>query len=49
MKKLISIGEALIDFMSTESVKIKQVDGSKALGGAPSNVCAFTKLGGSQK
>ena len=48
MKKLISIGEALIDFIPTESgKKIKQVDGFKpAVGGAPANVCAaFTKLG----
>ena len=52
MKKLISIGEALIDFIPTESgKKIKQVDGFKpAVGGAPANVCAaFTKLGGESK
>ena len=49
MKKLIAIGEALIDFIPTESgKKIKEVDGFKpAVGGAPANVCgAFTKLGG---
>ena len=52
MKKLISIGEALIDFIPTESgKKIKQVEGFKpAVGGAPANVCAaFTKLGGESK
>ena len=49
MKKLIAIGEALIDFIPTESgKKIKEVEGFKpAVGGAPANVCgAFTKLGG---
>lgn len=49
MGKLVAIGEALIDFIPTESgKKIKSVEGFKpAVGGAPANVCgAFTKLGG---
>lgn len=49
MRKLVAIGEALIDFIPTESgKKIKSVEGFKpAVGGAPANVCgAFTKLGG---
>lgn len=50
MKKLIGIGEALIDFIPGQKGKsIKQVEEFKpAVGGAPANVCgAFTKLGGS--
>lgn len=49
MKKLIAIGEALIDFIPEESGKgIKDVSGFlPAVGGAPANVCgAFSKLGG---
>lgn len=49
MKKLIGIGEALIDFIPGETGKsIQQVKAFKpAVGGAPANVCgAFTKLGG---
>ncbi len=48
-KKLIAIGEALIDFMPEESgCPIKDVCAFKpAVGGAPANVCgAFAKLGG---
>lgn len=48
-KKLISIGEALIDFMPGESGKAIAEVGSfaPAVGGAPANVCgAFSKLGG---
>lgn len=49
MKKLLAIGEALIDFIPEESGKaLKDVCGfSPAVGGAPANVCgAFRKLGG---
>lgn len=47
--KLISIGEALIDFIPQQSdVVLKEVQGfSPKVGGAPANVCgAFSKLGG---
>lgn len=50
MKKLIAIGEALIDFIPCESDKgIKDISAfSPHVGGAPANVCgAFSKLGGS--
>lgn len=49
MKKLLAIGEALIDFMPVQSGKsIKQVsEFAPAVGGAPANVCgAYVKLGG---
>lgn len=49
MKKLIAIGEALIDFIPSQSgCGIKDVKQfSPIVGGAPANVCgAFTKLGG---
>lgn len=49
MKKLMAIGEALIDFIPEETGKpIKEVCGFQpAVGGAPANVCgAFSKLGG---
>ena len=49
MKKLIAIGEALIDFIPSEKSKpIKNVSAFYPnVGGAPTNVCgAFTKLGG---
>lgn len=49
MKKLIAIGEALIDLIPEETGKqIKEVCGfMPAVGGAPANVCgAFSKLGG---
>lgn len=49
MKKLLAIGEALIDFIPEESGKpLKDVCGFRpAVGGAPANVCgAFGKLGG---
>ncbi len=49
MKKLIAIGEALIDFIPSEAGKpIKDVPAFYAnVGGAPANVCgAFTRLGG---
>ena len=52
MKKLLAIGEALIDFIPRNTgVPIKQVESFKpAVGGAPANVCgAFTKLGGESK
>ena len=48
-KKLIAIGEALIDFISESAGSaIKDVNAFlPAVGGAPANVCgAFTKLGG---
>lgn len=48
-KRLISIGEALIDFMPEQTGKsIAQVGAfAPAVGGAPANVCgAFSKLGG---
>lgn len=48
-KKLIAIGEALIDFIPQQSgVGLKEVQGfTPKVGGAPANVCgAFTKLGG---
>ena len=47
--KLISIGEALIDFIPQQvGVGLKEVQGfSPKVGGAPANVCgAFSKLGG---
>lgn len=49
MKKLMAIGEALIDFIPEESGKaMKDVCGFQpAVGGAPANVCgAYRKLGG---
>ena len=49
MRKLIAIGEALIDFIPSEKSKpIKNVSAFYPnVGGAPTNVCgAFTKLGG---
>lgn len=49
MRKLIAMGEALIDMIPMESGKqIKDVSAfSPAVGGAPANVCgAFAKLGG---
>lgn len=49
MKKLLAIGEALIDFIPEERGKaMKDVCGFRpAVGGAPANVCgAFCKLGG---
>lgn len=49
MKKLVAIGEALIDFIPEESQKaLKDVCGFRpAVGGAPANVCgAFCRLGG---
>lgn len=49
MKKLMAIGEALIDFIPEEAGKpMKDVCGFKpAVGGAPANVCgAYRKLGG---
>ncbi len=50
MERLIAIGEALIDFIPSESglgiEKVKSFE--PKVGGAPANVCAaFTKLGGS--
>lgn len=49
MKQLLAIGEALIDFIPSESGKeLKQVPAfAPAVGGAPANVCgAYVKLGG---
>ena len=49
MKRLLAIGEALIDFIPEETGKeLKNVCGFRpAVGGAPANVCgAFVKLGG---
>ncbi len=49
MKRLLAIGEALIDFIPEETGKeLKNVGGFRpAVGGAPANVCgAFVKLGG---
>lgn len=49
MKRLLAIGEALIDFIPEESGKsLKEVSAFQpAVGGAPANVCgAFQKLGG---
>ena len=49
MRKLLAIGEALIDFIPEQTnVGIKDVTGfSPIVGGAPANVCgAFVKLGG---
>ena len=49
MKKLLAIGEALIDFIPSESGRaLKDVAAfAPAVGGAPANVCgAFAKLGG---
>ncbi len=49
MKRLLAIGEALIDFIPEETGKeLKHVKGFQpAVGGAPANVCgAFVKLGG---
>ena len=49
MKRLLAIGEALIDFIPEETGKeLKNVRGFQpAVGGAPANVCgAFVKLGG---
>lgn len=49
MKKLVAIGEALIDMIPSNTGKIKDVNNfSPKVGGAPLNVCgAYTKLGGS--
>ena len=50
MKRLLAIGEALIDFIPEETGKeLKNVKGFQpAVGGAPANVCgAYVKLGGS--
>lgn len=52
MKKLIAIGEALIDFAPSQSgKKIKEVESFlPKTGGAPANVCgAFTCLGGTSE
>lgn len=52
MKKLIAIGEALIDFAPNETGKsIKNVQSFTPItGGAPANVCgAYSKLGGSSQ
>lgn len=52
MKKLIAIGEALIDFAPSQSgKKIKEVESFfPKTGGAPANVCgAFTRLGGTSE
>jgi fructokinase len=49
MKRLLAIGEALIDFIPEETGKeLKNVKGFQpAVGGAPANVCgAYVKLGG---
>ena len=49
MKRLLAIGEALIDFIpNTTDSKLKDVEGfSRQVGGAPCNVaCTTTKLGG---
>ena len=49
VNKLLAIGEALIDFIPTQTgVAMKDVNGFEPkVGGAPANVCgAFTKLGG---
>lgn len=49
MKRLLAIGEALIDFIPQETGKeLKEVSGfSPKVGGAPANVCgAYSKLGG---
>ena len=49
MKRLLAIGEALIDFIPGETEKpIKSVESfHPSVGGAPANVCgAFRKLGG---
>lgn len=48
MKKLLAIGEALIDFIAKDNAMIKDVEAFiPAVGGAPANVCgAFAKLGG---
>lgn len=49
MKKLITIGEALIDFISKDYALVKDAESFvPSVGGAPANVCgAFAKLGGS--
>lgn len=49
MKKLITIGEALIDFIAKDNALVKDVESFvPSVGGAPANVCgAFAKLGGS--
>ena len=49
MRRLLAIGEALIDFIpNTTDSKLKDVEGfSRQVGGAPCNVaCTTTKLGG---
>lgn len=48
MKKLLAIGEALIDMIPSNTGRIMDVQSfSPKVGGAPLNVCgAFTKLGG---
>ena len=49
MKKLIAIGEALIDFIPSQSGRIQDIPAFEPhVGGAPCNVCgAFARLGGS--
>ncbi len=52
MKKLVAIGEALIDFIPTEKgCSLGEVDTFHPVtGGAPANVCgAYTKLGGTSE
>ena len=48
MKKLIAIGEALIDFISAQTGRLQDVASFEPhVGGAPCNVCgAFARLGG---
>ena len=49
MKKLLAIGEALIDMIPSNTGRIMDVNNfTPKVGGAPLNVCgAYTKLGGS--
>ena len=48
MKKLIAIGEALIDFIPAQTGRLQDVTSFEPhVGGAPCNVCgAFARLGG---
>ena len=48
MKKLLAIGEALIDMIPSNTGRIMDVEGFQPkVGGAPLNVCgAYTALGG---